>query len=107
MTTYQEAAKPLQIVLLTSLPMGMTAEALAALTDLAVLMVTHGKTTEAANTLAYVMRHPDVPYETFDRAEDLFIDLEAQLCPRVISDAQALASSLTLRGALEAALAVE
>lgn len=80
-------------------------ETLRALTELAALMIEGDKKGEAANLLAFVLHYPDVRYDIYDRADDLFILLEAELCPRVIQDARDLASSTTLRGAVENALA--
>ena len=104
---YSLQAKPVQTVLNTVWQAGFVLESLVSLTDLAAVMMRHGKTDEAAQALAFVMHHPDVPYDTYDRAEDLFIDLEGHVCPRVIEDAKAWGSVQTLRGAVEAALAVE
>jgi hypothetical protein len=107
MENYQERAKPIQTIINTAWQAGFVAETLAGLTDLSALMMQAGKTTEAANVLAFVLHHADVPYDTYDRAEDLFIDLEAHLCPRVLSDAKEQARYLTMRGVVEMALAVE
>jgi hypothetical protein len=104
---YSLQAKTIQTVLNTAWQAGFVGESLASLTDLAAVMMRYGKTEEAAQALSFVMNHPDVPYDTFDRAEDLFIDLEGHLCPRVIEDAKAWGRVQTLRGAVEAALAVE
>ncbi|HEX2621579.1 MAG TPA: hypothetical protein VHL11_15580 [Phototrophicaceae bacterium] len=107
MENYLEKAKPIHTVINTAWQAGFVAETLAGLTDLAVLMMEAGKTPAAANILAYILHHPDVPYDTFDRAEDLFIDLEAHLGQQVIEDAKEQARYLTMRGVVEAALAVE
>lgn len=106
-TEYSLQAKSTQTLLNTVWQAGFVGESLAGLTDLAAVMMRYGKTDEAAQALAFVMHHPDVPYDTYDRAEDLFIDLEAHVCPRVIEDAKAWGRVQTLRGAVEAALAVE
>jgi uroporphyrinogen-III decarboxylase len=105
-TEYSLQAKSIQTILNTAWQAGLIGESLASLTDLAAVMMRHGKTDEAAQALAFVMNHPDVPYDTYDRAEDLFIELEGHLCPRVIEDAKAWGRVQTLRGAVEAALAV-
>jgi hypothetical protein len=83
--------------------MGATLETLASLTDYAGLLAAHGYKGEAAQLLAVIMNHPEVPFDTYDRADDLFIQLESELCPRVIDDARRDASFLTLRGAIDAA----
>lgn len=98
----QKQARELQVLILASREIGATTEVLAALTDFAALLIQHGKTTEAANLLAYILHHPDVPYDTYDRADDLWIRLESELCPRVIADAREQASYITLRGIIEA-----
>lgn len=95
-------ARELQVLIMASREIGATEEILAALTDVAGLLVQHGKTTEAANLLAYILHHADVPYDTYDRADDLWIALEAELCPRVIADAREQASYMTLRGIMDA-----
>ncbi len=81
-------------------------DALTALTDYAALLIEAGYTSEAAHLLAYVLHHPDVPYQTYDRADDLFITLESHLCPSVIADAKAEAAYITLRGAIDQAFQV-
>ena len=82
--------------------MGALVEVYAGLVELAGLMVEHGYTTEAANLLAWLMHQPDVPYDLYDNADDLWIDLEGSLCPRVIADAKMDAALITLRGVLDA-----
>jgi hypothetical protein len=104
---YTERARSIQAVLHTMWQSGFVGETLSALTDLAALMNEHGKTAEAANAAAFVMHHPDVPYDTYDRAEDLWYDLELHVCPRVLTEAREWGAVQTLRGAVEAALAVE
>lgn len=70
--------------------------ALARVVDIAELRIAAGDTTPAANALAFVMLHPAAGPVIGDRAEDLFLELEATICPRVIVDAQAYARTLTL-----------
>jgi hypothetical protein len=69
---------------------------LAHLVRIADLLIEHGITDEAANLLAFVMAQTEVDPTTFDHAEDLFLDLEAEICPRVIWDAREFARSITL-----------
>lgn len=104
---YSLQARTIQTVLNTAWQAGLIGESLASLTDLAAVMMRYGKTGEAAQALAFVMNHPDVPYDTFDRAEELFINLEGHVGPRVIEDAKDWGRIQTLRGAVEAALSVE
>lgn len=106
MSDFKTDAKALHIVTRAAHEIGATPEVLARLTDYAALLVTHERTTEAANLLAVVLRHPDVPFDVYDRADDLWIDLEGRLCPRVITDAKESATFITLRGAMDAAFAL-
>lgn len=103
--TFNERARQCYIVVKAAQEIGAKREILAALTDYAAALIDARYTTEAAHLLAFVMNHPDIPFDTYDRADDLFILLEAELCPRVIADARADARSLTLRGAIDAAFA--
>lgn len=96
-------AVKLHVLVNAAWAMGALVEVYARLIDLAALMIEHGKKTEAAQVLAYVMHQPDVPYDEYDRADDLWIDLEAELCPRVILDAKTDATFMTLRGIIEQA----
>lgn len=93
----------LQIMVHAAQAMGAFVEVYARLIDLAALMVRDGHKNEAAGVLAYVMHQPDTPYEEYDRADDLWIELESELCPRVILDARTDATFMTLRGIVEAA----
>jgi hypothetical protein len=101
--TFIQRAKSLRVTIKAAHAMGATIETLASLTDYAGLLTTHGYKGEAAQLLAVIMNHPEVPFDTYDRADDLFIQLESELCPRVIDDARRDASFLTLRGAIDAA----
>lgn len=104
---FLERAKPHHVALRAAWQSNLIGLTLTELVNLAGVMIEFGKTSEAAATLAYVMNHADVTYDIFDQAEDLFIDLEAQLCPRAITDAKEWARIQTIRGAVETALAVE
>jgi len=106
MSDFVNEAKALHVVTRAALEIGATPEVLARLTDYAGLLVTHDRTTEAANLLAVVLRHPDVPFDVYDRADDLWIELEGRLCPRVMADAKDSATFITLRGAMDAAFAL-
>ena len=101
--TFIQRAKTLCVTVKAAHAMGATLETLASLTDYAGLLAAHGYKGEAAQLLAVIMNHPEVPFDTYDRADDLFIQLESELCPRVIDDARRDASFLTLRGAIDAA----
>ncbi len=106
MSDFANQARALHSVIRAALEIGATPEVLARLTDYAALLVTHDYTTEAANLLAVVLRHADVPFDVYDRADDLWIDLEGRLCPRVMADAKDAAAFVTLRGATDAAFAL-
>jgi hypothetical protein len=95
--------KKLHVLVSAARAMGALVEIYARLIDLAALMIQDGKKDEAASVLAYVMHQPDVPYDVYDRADDLWIELEAEICPRVITDAKADATFMTLRGIIERA----
>lgn len=69
---------------------------LAALVGVAELLIRDGKTDQAATLLAFVLEHPLTREETHDYAFDLFDELEATICPRVILDAREAARTLTL-----------
>lgn len=77
-----------RIALRAALAINAVGEALDAMTWLARHWLNRGSTQEGANLLAFVMNHPDVRYDTFDRADEMFLELEAQACPRVLLDAK-------------------
>lgn len=101
---YEKRVRDCAVIVMAAQQINAPQETLHALTDLAALLVEGGKKGEAAQLLAVILNHPEIGYQTYDRADDLFIALEAELCPRVIQDARDLASSTTLRGAVESAL---
>jgi hypothetical protein len=77
-----------RVALRAALAINATGEALEALANIGAAFVRRGLTQEGANVLVYVMHHPDVRYDTFDQAEDLFMQLEEHACPRLIEDAR-------------------
>lgn len=97
MPDYHLSEKEHRLALRAALVVDAVREALDALTGLALRFVERGLDQEAANLLTFVLRHPDVRYDTFDYAEDLFLDLEARVCPRVIEDARAFALGKSLK----------
>ena len=99
----EDEARKLLVTINAARAMGALAEVYARLVDAAQAMVARGLTGEAAGVLAYVMHQPDVPYDIYDRADDLWIELEAELCPRVIADVKADATFMSLRGIIEQA----
>jgi len=95
--------RKLHVIIIAAREMGAQEEVYARLVELAGLMIEGGYKGEAANLLAWLMHQSDVPYDLYDNADDLWIDLEGELCPRVISDAKMDAPLITLRGVLDAA----
>jgi hypothetical protein len=79
------------VALRAAIVINAASEALDAILGVAGSYLNRGMTQEAANLLAFIINHPDVLHDTFDRAEDLFLDLEERLCPRVILDAKTFA----------------
>ncbi|GIL08822.1 MAG: hypothetical protein BroJett033_3330 [Chloroflexota bacterium] len=106
MPDYNLTAKEHCLALRAALVIDAAREALDALTGLAQHCAAHGQDQQAANLLAFVLGHPDVRYDTFDYAEDLFLDLEARVCPRVIADARQFALGKTLRSVADYACAL-
>ncbi|MBV6436974.1 MAG: hypothetical protein AELANPGJ_02251 [Anaerolineae bacterium] len=94
-------ARTLLVTINAARAMGALAEVYARMVDAAALMIARDLKDEAAGVLAYVMHQPDVPYDIYDHADDLWIDLELELCPRVIADAKAEATFMSLRGMIE------
>lgn len=87
--------KPLHITLQAAQAAGLTTEALDALTQLAALLIARHHKEEAAALLAYVLQHGAAYRQIYSHAEDLWLDLETELCPRVLWDARAQAQTLT------------
>lgn len=85
---FQKRVKEQQIVVRASRAIGANSDTLDGLANLASMIMEAGKTDEAAQILAFILNHPDVSAETYDKADDLFIDLESRICPRVIYDAK-------------------
>lgn len=63
-------------------------------------MVNKGEKERAVEILTIALKYPMNP-ATQKRAETLYDELEASLCPRVILDAKALADEMTLNDLLE------
>lgn len=75
-------------------------QVLTKLVEAAAMLIEQGITDRAANVLAYVLRHNATPATAFAQADDLFDDLEAEICPRMIVDAKDWASTATLDDAI-------
>lgn len=80
--------KDYRIALKAALAINAVGEALDAITWVAQGWLQRGSMQEGANLLVFVMNHPDVRYDTFDRAEEMFLELESRACPRVLLDAK-------------------
>lgn len=89
MPDHDPTEKDYHIALKAALAIDAVSEALDALMGLAQLHIAKGETQTGANLLLFVMNHPDVRHDTFDHAEELFLELETHVCPRVIADARA------------------
>jgi hypothetical protein len=94
----------LRVLLRAALHVRAVPEALDALTRMAAIMIKRDQKGEAVEVLAYVMQHPDVKHDTYDRADDLFMALEGELGQSVISDAKDNARYRTLRAVVEGVL---
>ncbi len=89
--------KDYRIALKAALAIEAHGDALDSLTSIAEHYLERGLTQEGANVLAFVLIHPDVLHDTFDRADDLFMRLEEHTCPRVIEDAKLFRLSRSLK----------
>ena len=72
------------------------ADCLAALVGWAAHSIARGETQEGADVLAWVLRQPSVSDETREMAQDLWDELAARICPRVLLDAADFAAYATL-----------
>lgn len=88
--------KDYRIALKAALAINAVGEALDTMAWLAQRWLERGSTQEGANLLVFVMNHPDVRYDTFDRAEEIFLELETHACPRVLLDAKEFVLGKTL-----------
>jgi hypothetical protein len=88
MKYYRDALK-------TALELGAIPSAINALVGIAETFMERGDGERAAEILALVLCYP-MTSDTRDVAEDLFMDLESRLCPRVIWDARARCEEITL-----------
>jgi hypothetical protein len=76
------------------------------LVKMAEVMVEKGEKERAVEILTITLEYPMRP-TTKQRAEDLYLQLEAELRPRVIEDAKSLAKEITLDDLMEAILGKE
>ena len=76
------------------------------LVKMAEVMVNKGEKERAVEILTIAMRYP-MRQSTRVRAEEIYSDLESELCPRAIVDARSLAEEITLDDLMEAILGKE
>lgn len=88
MKYYRDALK-------TAIQLGAIPSAINALVGIAETFIERGDGERAADILALVLCYP-MSSDTRELAEDLFMDLESRLCPRVIYDARARCEEITL-----------
>ena len=101
MADYPLTEQDYRIAIRTGYAMNAHAEVLDSMTRLAYLLHKLGHNQEAADLLAYVLIQVDTPADTYDRAEDLMMSLEASICPRVVYDAKAFAYDTTLEDMMD------
>lgn len=76
------------------------------LVKMAEVMVEKGEKERAVEILTITLEYPMRP-TTKQRAEELYLQLETELCPRVMEDAKSLAKEITLDDLMEAILGKE
>lgn len=96
MGRYDLSEKEYRLELKAALVIESTVEALDAMTGIAARLIDRGLTQAGANLLVYIVNHPDVRHDTFDYADECFMELEASACPRVIEDARTFILGKTL-----------
>ena len=82
----------------------ITSKVLDILVEVAKVSIYHDDKTFAVEILALVLQYP-MHIETLQEAEQIYSDLESQLCPRVIFDAREQAELLTLEDMVARVLA--
>jgi hypothetical protein len=88
MEAYDLSEKEYRLQLQAAMVINAVQDALYAMTGIAVRLLERGLSEETANILAYVTQHPDVHHDTFDTADEIFMSLESEACPRIIHDAR-------------------
>ncbi len=90
-----------------TLRIAMKNEALLMIMDtllkMAEMMISKGNKERAVEILTIILQYP-MRQSTRTRAEQLYSDLETELCPRVFADAKVLAEEVTLDDLMEAIL---
>ena len=103
METHQESMQNLREILRTAMHLQAIPMAMNALVGMSQLLVQTNRKERATEILALVLHYP-MGEETRTEAEQLFLDLEAELCPRVIWDAREQALAMTLDDMVEIVL---
>ena len=103
---YLEFYKHFHLLLRAALAGQLWSEALDALCALAVLYVDGERYEMAANVLAVIRNHPYTPDDIRNQAEDLWLELESRICPRVLADAQQYAVEHSLEQVIAEVLAI-
>jgi len=98
--------QPYYETLKTAMATGAISLALDALVEIAGAMVESGEKERAAEIIALSLCYP-LEDDTREHAEDMFRDLESELCPRVMVDAKSRAFDVTLVEEVEAVLGGE
>jgi hypothetical protein len=81
----------------------ITPKVLDILVEVAKMSIYHDDKTFAVEILALALQYP-MCVETLQEAEQLYTDLEMELCPRVIFDAREQAERITLEDMVERVL---
>jgi len=84
----------------------ITPKVLDILVEIAKVSVYHDDKTFAVEILTLVLQYP-MRVETLQEAEQLYADLESELCPRVIFDAREQAERITLEDMVNRVLALD
>ena len=96
MGQYDLSEKEYRVALKAALVIDSAGDALDAITGIAARFLDRGLTQEGTNLLVFVTKHPDVRHDTFDYADERFMDLESSACPRVIEDAKSFVLGKTI-----------
>ena len=88
MADYDLSEKDYRVALQAAQVVDAVRDALDAMTGIAARLLERGLTQEAANILAYVTQHPDVRHDTFDSADEMFMNLELAYSSQLIREAR-------------------
>jgi len=85
--------KALHAEIRAALSLDAEAALLDAMIAWAALMIERGMTQEGADVLAWVLRQTALPSDAREQAEEIWEELAAYICPRVLLDAQDFAAA--------------